>query len=72
MRYLEQLAADVRRRVLTRDAAPIWGFGSVEVSGLGSDARDALGDRLEVAGRFFTDQKKGKLNEHKKTFLESD
>ena len=34
--YLEQLAVDVRRRVLTRDAAPIWGFGSGDVSGLGT------------------------------------
>lgn len=53
--YLEQLAADVRRRVLTRDAAPIWGVGSGDVSGLGSDARDALSDRFEVAQRFFVD-----------------
>lgn len=51
--YLEQLAAGVRRRLLTRDAPPIWGFGSGDVSGLGDEARDALTDRLEVAERFF-------------------
>ncbi len=50
--YLEQLADNVRRRVLVRDSAPIWNLGSRDVMGLGEEARDALSDRLVVAGQF--------------------
>ncbi len=54
--YLELLAANVRRRVLARDAAPIWNLGSGEVAALGSEARDALGDRLRISRQFFADR----------------
>jgi len=55
IRTLAQLADDLRRRVLTRDARPVWGVGSDDLTGLGGEARDALGDRIASARRFFAE-----------------
>ncbi len=66
--FIDQLSSEVRQRVLSRDAPPIWSLGSDDVESLGGEARDALSDRFTTAREFFV-RHRGQSAAHFVVFL---